>query len=237
MSFWQGNIFNGGANENPLVTAAKGELFVPIGDEDHPPLARWILIGFGLVAAVISVFLYVNRLYSQSITLPERNSSIIGYSIHDVTGVPDTVAYAGLDFAYKVTDFEGIIDGLQYTAKGSVEEVAAVVDSLMKCYGEPDEYDKIALSAVKKEDFVSLGRSTWIWDYGKHSVKSLEKLEAWGSNVAGYEINPTHLYMELIVTAGADGLLDIVICYQVRPEGAVLPVVGIFNNFVPNNLL
>lgn len=215
MSFWQGNIFS--SNENPLVTAAKGELFVPIGDEDHPPLARRMLIGLWVVVVIISVILFANRLYRQSITLPERNSAMIGYSIDDITDVPGAVTYAGVDFAYEITDFEGLITGCRYTAKGSGEEMAEVIDRLVKCYGEPDDSDKMALSVLTEADLATLGVATWTWNYGKHSVRSLEALDSWGSNVAGYYINPTYLYMDLMVTAGADGKVDMEIRYEVRP--------------------
>lgn len=216
MGIFQGNIF--GTGENPMVTASRGELFVPIGDEDHPPVARRIIIGFLAIVVVLSVILFANRLYRQSITLPERNGAIIGYSIDDITEIPDTITYAGVDFAYEVTDYEGIIDGCQYTARGNAEELAAVVERLLKRYGEPGEFDKIALSALTKEELATLDTATWSWDYGKRSVKALESLDSWGSNIAGYYINPTYLYMDLIVTSGSENEFNILIRYQVRPR-------------------
>lgn len=217
MSFWQGNILSG-ANENPLITAAKGELFVPIGDEDHPPLARRLIIIFCALAVVISAGLFINRQYTKSITLPERNSSIIGYRIDEIEGVPGTVTYAGVEFAYDVIDFEGIISGCAYTAKINADELDEVIDSLLKRYDSPDEFDKIALSELTTEELAALGSATWTWDYGKHPVESLEALDSWGSNVAGYYINPTCLYMDLFVNAAENGEVDIEIRYEVRPR-------------------
>lgn len=216
MGIFSGNIF--GTGENPCVSASRGELFVPIGDEEHPPLAKWIIIGFLTVAALISLLLFMNQRYRRSITLPERNRSMIGYSIDKIEGVPETVHYAGVDFAYKVTDFEGIINGCSYTAKMDEDALLTVTDTLLKRYGDPDGSDQMALSALTPEDIPTLGTATWTWDYGKFSVKALEDLDNWGSNVAGYYINPTYLYMDLTVTGGPDGKVDIVIRYEARPR-------------------
>ena len=217
MSFWQGNILSG-ANENPLITAAKGELFVPIGDEDHPPLARRLIIIFCALAVVISAGLFINRQYTKSITLPERNSSMIGYRVDEIDGVPETVTYAGVEFAYDVIDFEGIICGCAYTAKTNAEGLDKVVHSLLKRYGSPDEFDKVALSELTKEELAALGSAAWTWDYGKHPVESLEALDSWGSNVAGYYINPTYLYMDLSVNTSDNGEMAVEIRYEVSPR-------------------
>ena len=217
MSFWQGNIISG-ANENPLITAAKGELFVPIGDEEHPPLARWLIIIFFALAVVISIALFINRQYTKSITLPERNSSMIGYRVDEIDGIPKTVTYAGVEFAYEVIDFEGIISGCAYTAHTSVEVLDKVIDSLLKRYGNPDEFDEILLTELTKEELAALDSATWTWNYGKRTVQSLEELDNWGSNVAGYYINPTYLYMDLSVMDAENGEVNIEIRYEVRPR-------------------
>lgn len=216
MGLFAGNIF--GTGENPLVTASKGELFVPIGDEDHPPLARRIIIVFVSLAVLISLVLLLNQKYRQSITLPERNSAMIGYSIRQIEAVPDEVNYAGVDFAYEVSDFEGIITGCRYTASVNTDALSEVIDSLLKRYGEPSDFDKMALSVLTQSDISALGTATWTWDYGKRAVASLEELENWGSNVAGYYINPTYLYMDLELTSCTDGKVDILIRYEVRPR-------------------
>lgn len=215
MGIFQGNIF--GAGENPFVTASRGELFVPIGDEEHPPLARRLIIIFLAVAVLISLGLFINQAYRKSITLPERNSGIIGVQIRDVEDVPDKVAYAGLEFDYEVTDFEGVIDGCQYTATGNPRELSEVIDKMRKCYGEPSVFEGVALSAMTEEKLAALDTATWTWDYGKYEVRSLEDMDNWGGNVAGYRINPTCLFMDLTVSAGKDGEMDIVIRYQARP--------------------
>ena len=216
MGIFQGNILGGG--ESPWVAASRGEFFVPVGDEDHPPLARWLIIIFCALAVVISAALFVNRLYMQSITLPERSSAMIGDSIDEMDDVPESVTYAGVLFDYDVISFENIISGCSYTAKTNLDEMNAVIDSLFKCYGDPSEFDKIALSKLTKEEIAALGSAAWTWNYGKWPVESLEKLDGWGSNVAGYYINPTYLYMDLSVSTAEDGKVDIEIRYEVRPR-------------------
>ena len=126
--------------------------------------------------------------------------------------------YADVEFAYDVIDFEGIISGCAYTAKTSAEGLDKVIDSLLKRYDSPDEFDKIALSELTTEELAALGRAAWTRDYGKHPVESLEALDSWGSNVAGYYINPTYLYMDLSVNAAENGEVDIEIRYEVRPR-------------------
>lgn len=216
MSWFAGSIT--GTNENPLVTASRGELFVPIGVENHPPLARRIIIAFCAFALIVGGILFANRLYNKRITLPELNIAMIGKHIDEIADVPDTVTYAEVDFAYEVTDFEGLVTGCRYTARGNVEDLASVVACLLERYGDPGEFDKMALSVLSEEDVPTLGSATWTWDYGKYQVESLEALDSWGSNVAGYYINPTCLYMDLLVTSGTDGEVDIVIRYEARPR-------------------
>ena len=111
-----------------------------------------------------------------------------------------------------------MVTGCQYTAKGNADDLSAVVGHLLERYGSPGDFDKMALSVLTKEDLATLGTATWTWDHGKHPVESLESLDSWGSNVAGYYINPTYLYMDLIVSAGSDGAVDMQICYVVRPR-------------------
>lgn len=214
MGIFRGNIF--GTGGNPFEAAARGEFFVPIGDEDHPPLARRLILIFCAFAVLIGGALFANRMYKDRYVLPERNTGMIGHRIDEVEGVPDMVAYAGVDFDYEVTDFEGIITGCRYTAKENGEALNRVISSLLKRYGSPDEFDKMELSVLDQAELASLGTATWTWNCGKHSEPALEKLDNWGSTVAGYYINPTYLYMDLIVTAGADGEVDILICYEVR---------------------
>lgn len=216
MGIFQGNIF--GTGGNPFEAAARGELFVPVGDENHPPLARRIIIIFCALAVLIGGIHFANRMYKDRYVLPERNPGMIGHRIDEVEGVPDVVTYAGVDFAYEVSDFEGIITGCRYTAKVNAEDLSKVISSLLKRYGSPDEFDKMDLSVLTQAELATLGTATWTWNYGKHSESALEKLDSWGSNVAGYYINPTYLYMDLIVTAGANGGVDMEIRYEVRPR-------------------
>lgn len=216
MGLYAGNIF--GTGENPLVTASRGEMFVPIGDEDSPAVSKWIIVVACLLVAVISIGLLVNRMYKQSITLPERNSAMIGFDIDQLDAVPETVHYAGVDFRYEISNFEGIITGCRYIARGSWQELKPVVDALEKRYGTPDKTTSIPLSELTQEAVSAMDIGTWTWYYGKRSVEALEKLDGWGSNVAGYYINPTHLYMDLSVKAAADGEVDVEIRYEVRPK-------------------
>lgn len=216
MGIFRGNIF--GTGGNPFEAAARGELFVPIGDEDHPPLARRILIISCAFAVLVGGIFFANRMYKDHYVLPERNTGMIGHRIDQLEGVPETVTYADVDFSYEVADFEGIITGCRYTAKVNAQELEAVVSSLLKRYGNPDEFDKMELSALNQAELAALGTATWTWNYGKHSESALESLDSWGGNVAGYYINPTYLYMDLIVSAGTDGEVDILICYEVRPR-------------------
>lgn len=215
MSIFAGSIL--GTGENPLVTASKGELFVPIGDEDHPPLARRIILSFFALAVLISVALFVNRLYMQSITLPERNVAV-GRGIHEIKDIPQKVTYADVEFTYEVTSFEGIITGCSYTAKMNADALRKVTALLLKCYGEPGDFSEIPLSELTEEGLLALGSATWTWNYGKHPIESLESLDSWGSNVAGYYINPTYLYMDMNATVVEDGEVEIEITYEVRPR-------------------
>ena len=216
MGLYAGNIF--GTGENPLVTASRGEMFVPIGDEDSPPVARRIIVLACLLVAVISIGLLVNRMYKQSITLPERNSAMIGFDIDQLDAVPETVHYADVDFRYEITAFEGIITGCRYTARVNGQELNSVVDALVKRYGTPDKTTSIPLSELTQEAVSAMDIGTWTWYYGKRSVEALEKLDGWGGNVAGYYINPTYLYMDLSIKAAENGQVDIEIRYEVRPK-------------------
>ena len=214
MSEFAGNIL--GTRENPLVTAARGDLFVPVAADKQPNVIKRILIGGLVLAVVTGAILLANRLYRERITLPELNTGMIGKRVAEIVDVPETVEYADVEFTYEIVDFEGLVTGCQYTAKGNADDLSAVVEHLLERYGSPGDFDKMALSVLTKEDLATLGTATWTWDYGKRKVESLEALDGWGSNVAGYYINPTYLYMDLIVTAGADEEVDILIRYEAR---------------------
>lgn len=213
MGMFAGNVF--GTGENPVVTAAKGELFVPIGDENHPPLARRIMISFCVFAVVIGAVFFINHLHREHITLPQFNGDMIGKSVAQIGDVPESVRYADVEFCYEVTEFEGLVTGCRYTAQGSVEDLSSVVRTMLERYGEPGDFNKMALSVLTQADAASLDNATWTWVSGESfNAESLEALDNWGSYVAGYYIHPTKLYLDLNVTADTDGELNMVIRYE-----------------------
>lgn len=216
MSWFAGSIT--GTNENPVVTASRGEFFVPEDSGKGGKILKRLLIGLGLIALFIGICLLSSHIdYVKSMPPEfEKLSIYIGETMPELSWRTKGVKYADVPFHLELLEKDGELFAMEYTTStaADAESVCSVAQRLKGRYGDADDFTRMALSVLEEKDLADLkdGESlTWSWELGYVFPYDSEK-----------ELLDC-LFLDLQVTAlSTEGNYQIVLYAEARPEGSRL---------------
>lgn len=175
MSEFAGNVT--GANENPVVSASKGEYFVPNDTGKSGAALKWLLIAISIIALFIGICLLSSHIdYIRSMPPEiEKLSAKLGQPMEAFPWTTKSVKYADVPFDINLVEVEGKLTEATYVSGVAVgrEGVFSVAGRLLGRYGEPDDFSQMALTVLTEEDLQSLHSAavpealrelTWTWE-------------------------------------------------------------------------
>ena len=216
MSWFAGSIT--GTNENPVVTASRGEFFVPEDSGKGGKILKRLLIGLGVIALFIGICLWSSHMdYVKSMPPEfEKLSSFIGKTMPEQSWMTKGVKYADVPFQLELQEKDGKLYAMEYTSSTAtgIEGVFSVARTLMGRYGDAEDFTHMALSELKEENLTNLKSGetlTWSWELGY--------------TAAYYSEDAQHycVFLDLQVSALSDeGAYRVILFAEERPEGARL---------------
>ena len=220
-----------GMNENILVTAARGRLFVPREQEvnEAEKSKRKILLVCVAVLAVVTAAVAL-WLGTDTSKIPEldRLTPMVGQSASLAQDGAPLTKYAGVPFTVEYLIWNDTISGFRYTYTGDADAVARggveIAKRLGRKFGDPVSADSGALSQLNRKDLARKltaedGYSgLWTWDLTEvlHGVNLdvFNDSENWPGRVAGYLLEPAGFYLDLRIEDLPDGSSRIQLVFE-----------------------
>lgn len=216
MSWFSGSIT--GTNENPVVSASKGEFFVPEDSGKGGHALKRLLLVCAVIAIALGIWYAAGDIAYMKSMPPEfeKLSPHLGATMPDVKWRTKGIKYADVPFELELREAEGKLAAMEYTATVAVgaEGVFSVANTLLGRYGTPGMFNDMALTVLKEGDLQALAEGeslAWTWELG-HTVD-------YDSENDPHE----HIYLDLRVTAlPGEENYRIYMYAESRPEGTLI---------------
>lgn len=216
MSEFAGNVT--GTNENPVVSASRGEYFLPEDTGRSGKSLKWLLLAISAVALFVGVCLLSAHMdYVKSMPPEfEKLSASIGETMPQLSWRTKGVKYADVPFELELLEKDGQLYAIQYTSGVATDAAAvfSVANRLAGRYGQPGDFTDMALSQLTEKDLARLQKDqllVWSWELGHVASR--------------YNDGEQHycVFLDLrVIRLEAEGCYRTVLYAEARPEGTRL---------------